>query len=415
MQTPGTGDHTPGTGEHTPVLLPTLEEAVQGMMARQTAMESALKAAEEAVSIAETRNRTMQSQHDDQMQVLIKAIEKLTATGPTHTANEAAPTGTREWKPPSWDGKTTTFRDYIARIQSSYRTRSGLNPPLSLEYYWDTIYDSLPYAKRARMRNFWEKGGESGYKDPEEFFTALERTFSDTTEKTKALEALVSLRHDPGQPWHEHQLYFDELLHESHGDRWSDDIKIGHLRKTFSNPVRLNTVAMRDIKDYNEYCEEVARIMSNYEETSQFQAKHRAWLSRQEAPEHQRYPSGPAVPNRAKVDHDGDTIMTPTRAPPSNGNRPNRSGQRGRKTGDSDKSTPRAKWVSPAEITARKENGLCLRCGAGGHRIDRCPYRPAVNPSKNPSVKVNAASFPPLLEDAEPNSEAYDDEGAGKE
>ena len=61
---------------------------------------------------------------------------------------------------------------------------------------------------------------------------------------------------------------FNELLHGLHGDRWPDDVKVEHLKKTFSNPVRLNTVAMRDIKDYDEFVEEVARIINNYEDIS---------------------------------------------------------------------------------------------------------------------------------------------------
>jgi hypothetical protein len=391
-----------------------LEEAVQSLIERQRATDTVIKAAEEAVSNAEMRNRTMQLQHEEQLNILLRAIERLSATDQNNTANGPNPTGTREWKPPTWDGKTATFRDYSTRMRSSYKTRAGLNPPLSRDYYWDTIYDSLPHAKRTRMRNFWEKGGDSGVKNPEEFFTALEKTFSDTTEKTKALEALVSLHHDPGQPWHEHQLHFDELLHGSHGDRWPDEVKIGHFRKTFSNPARLNTVAMRDLKDYNGFCEEVSRIMNNYEETSQFQVRHKAWLLKQEVPEHRRYPPATATYNPTRIDPEGDTVMTATRAGFSSGSRSTRNGQRERNTGDSDKSTPRAKWVTKAELNSRKEKGLCFRCGASGHRVEGCPYRPAINPSKTTSVRVNTVTFPPMLEDYEPDSEGSGVEEAGK-
>jgi len=38
-----------------------------------------------------------------------------------------------------------------------------------------------------------------------------------------------------------------------------------HLRKTFSNPVYLSTVAIGDIKIYDRFVEEVSRIISNYE------------------------------------------------------------------------------------------------------------------------------------------------------
>jgi hypothetical protein len=264
------------------------------------------------------------------------------------------------------------------------------------------------------MRNFWEKGGDLGSKDPEEFFAALEKTFSDTTEKTKALEALVTLRHELGQPWHEHQLVFDELLHGSHGDRWPDDVKVEHLKKTFSDPVRLNTVAMRDIKDYDEFVEEVTRIMNKYEDTSQFKTKHKVWLARREGPEHLSHPAGPVKSSPAKVDAEGDTIMTATRATLPSGARANWNGQRGKNTGTNDKPTPRAKWVTKAELNSRKEKGLCFRCGASGHRVDGCPYRAAVNPAKATGVNINTASFPPILEEAGRESGESDVEEAGK-
>ena len=65
----------------------------------------------------------------------------------------------------------------------------------------------------------------------------------------------------------------------------------------------------------------------------------------------------------------------------------------------------RAKWVSEAEIARRRSNNLCLRCGASGHMINRCPYQPARRPSPiRVSPKINHA-IEPLLE-AEYNNNA---------
>jgi hypothetical protein len=390
----------------------TLEQAVESLLERQKATETFLKAAEDAVQSAEMRGRTMQLQHEEEMKVLLKTIERLSATDRNSAATNPYPPTTRKWKPPTWDGQTTTFRDYIIRIRSSYRTHSGLFPTQTHDYEWDTIYDSIPYTRRARMRNFWEKGGDSGAKDPEDFLAALEKTFSDTTEKTKALEALVTLRHEQGQPWHEHQLYFDELLHGSHGDRWPDDVKIEHLKKTFSEPVRSTTVAMKKVENYFGFCEETARIMTNYEETSQFKAEHRIWLARRNTPERASYSPRTAPSPQTRTDQEGDTIMTATRTLPSGGVRPNRRGPREIRTEAPDKSAPRAKWVTQAELKIRKEKGLCFRCGASGHRVGKCPYRAAVNPTKSGSTGVHSVSFLPILEDSKDDSEDSGDEEA---
>lgn len=417
MNTPhegtGSGMHIPETRGLTPP--PTTEEALQQMMERQRAMEIYMKGTEDAIKHAETRFRESQQRHEEQVKVLIEALGVLSSrSAPNNSETDTNPTGPREWKPPAWDGKTATFRDYLIRIRSSYKARSSLKPSLSAEYYWDTINDSLPYTRRARMRSFWEKGGDSQRRDPEEFFAALEKTFSDTMEKTKALEALVTLRHEQGQPWHEHQLIFDELLHGSHGDQWPDIVKIEHLKKSFSNPVRLNTVSMKDTKDYNDFVDEVSRIMNNYEETTQFKARHKAWLARDGSPKPVSFSTASRAQSTSRVDHEGDTIMTPARTTQRSGSRSSLGGNRGKRPneGGSDKLPPRAKWVTKAELNSRKEKNLCFRCGGSGHRVDSCPYRAAVNPDR--VTNINVTSFLPILEEADADSEESDDDGAGK-
>jgi hypothetical protein len=43
----------------------------------------------------------------------------------------------------------------------------------------------------------------------------------------------------------------------------------------------------------------------------------------------------------------------------------------------------RAKWVSEEEMSRRREEGRCLRCGRAGCRIAQCPYLPAERPELN--------------------------------
>jgi hypothetical protein len=105
--------------------------------------------------------------------------------------------------------------------------------------------------------------------------------------------------------------------------------------------------------------------------------------------------------------------MTPARTTPPVGGRPKRSGDRPKSNGTQDPSAPRAKWVTKTELTTRREKNLCFRCGSSGHRIEGCPYRGAIRPAKVP-VRVNTASFLPVLEESGTSSEDSDVEETGK-
>lgn len=87
-----------------------------------------------------------------------------------------------------------------------------------------------------------------------------------------------------------------------------------------------------------------------------------------------------------KVDADGDTVMAPTR---TGGDREKCRGDRKSTAGKQ-----RAKWVDVTERDRRRENRLCFRCGALGHRIREYPYALATQPTS-----INATRILPLLED----------------
>jgi hypothetical protein len=207
--------------------------------------------------------------------LLRELLRALTANNRPVTSQE--PAVPREWKPPSWDGKAETFRDYLLRLRGSYRVRYALNPPLPESYYWNVIYDTLPPRERARMRHFWEKGSTTTGKDPKGFFMQLEAVFADTNEQAKALESLSNLKHPTGQLWHDHQLEFDGLLLSAGGDSWPDPTKIDYLKNTFSNAAKMYTATMAKTEDYYTFSEEVERIMTNLKGTDQFKAAYRRW------------------------------------------------------------------------------------------------------------------------------------------
>jgi hypothetical protein len=408
--TPETDGNRSGNGAPEPEVSDIdIRRIIESMYTRQQQMETELQETRAALSNSEAARQqsapAMAPPAETSTNALLRdLIRALAVNNRAEAAQE--PQVPREWKPPSWDGKAETFRDYLLRLKGSYRVRSASKPPLPESYYWNAIYDTLPPRERARMRHFWEKGSTAKGKDPEAFFTQLEAVFADTNEQAKALENLSNLKHSVGQPWHDHQLEFDGLLLSAGGDSWPDSTKIGYLKNTFSNPAKMYTAAMAKTGDYYVFSEEVERIMTNLEGTDQFKAAYRKW-AKEKGRDAAAFATVTAHvkghTTTAQVDADGDTVMAPTQF----------SGNRNKRPGDrrSDGSTKqRAKWVDTAERERRKEKRLCFRCGAAGHRIRECPYAP---PTK-PSTTINATFPGPMLE-ADQDDSASDTSGQGKE
>ena len=54
----------------------------------------------------------------------------------------------------------------------------------------------------------------------------------------------------------------------------------------------------------------------------------------------------------------------------------------------------KAKWVSPAIITKRREKRACFRCGIVGHRVNKCPLLPARRPVVTAATTTTTTTIP---------------------
>jgi len=115
-----------------------LRQAFEEMFLRQRQLEAELASMRSAASRPEAERPqaapVATPQEEVPLSTLMRTLlQTLTATAAANSARE--PSGPREWKPPSWDGRADTFRDYLLRIRSSYRIRLVVKPTLLIEYY----------------------------------------------------------------------------------------------------------------------------------------------------------------------------------------------------------------------------------------------------------------------------------------
>lgn len=287
--------------------------------------------------------------------------------------------GSKDWKPPQWDGKQKSFLDYVTRLCLSYRARSALLPPLSVDLYWNAIYNSLTTEdKRFRLRHYYVNGAESADKDPGAFITHIESVFGDNDEGRKALSKLTRMRHEQGQLWREHQREFDALLLTAGGELWPENVKISTFEGTFSDNDQMRLLGLfQEYGNYHLFSRDVESVMTKFERTDEYRRQNRKWQQREKESGTYRPGDGSSTTKASSsVDTEGDTVMTATRSE-SFGRQNKNDGGRRPAAGDGKK---RAKWVEKEEFERRREKGLCFRCGSSAHRANACPHLPPRKP-----------------------------------
>jgi hypothetical protein len=223
----------------------------------------------------------------------------------------------------------------------------------------------------------------------------LRVVFGDPHRKERALRNLVTLR-QTNKSFTEYFVKFQTLLAEAGGSQWDDVIKKSYLERGISVELSSRMVGLTSLsQSFGEY---VSKLQLVSDQLDAHTARAHASNWRRAAPIPTTVPiaaSAPAVPDAM------DWEPTPaaraaTARPVAN-------------------SGARAKWVAKEELDRRRSAGLCLRCGASGHRIKECPYQPA----RRPEVKVAAPTrvrtsqeIPPALEkEVKEEDIAFEDSG----
>jgi hypothetical protein len=184
---------------------------------------------------------------------------------------------------------------------------------------------------------------------PDDLLAYLEGMYGDPNAQSRAARRLHQIKQTNGQPFTRFLPKLEKEFADAGAINWPDEarrqILLGALNEEMSAALMNRGVSAT-------YSGLVSRL---HEITTDMDALN---LNKNERNKSSR---------RRQKDPDA-MDWTPT----VNANRTNSRENRYRKGVDK-----RAKWASHEEMTRRREEGLCLRCGGDDHYIAECPYRPA--------------------------------------
>ena len=209
------------------------------------------------------------------------------------------------------------------------------------------------------------------------FWTFMDSRFSDPQAKARALDKLQSMRQKPTEDIRDYLTRFDQELLESEV-QMDNAIKISTFTRGLKPQVQRDIAIVNQSLSFEEYCHEAIRIQDVHKRISFF-ARSSSLLQ-------QGAPASPQLKQSSDaMDWEPTRVNTVQTTHTGKG---------------------RAKWVSQDEITRRKNNRLCIRCGTTAHMIKNCPYAPARRPQSMEQVSIATTAFEePQLEQEDQVSE----------
>jgi hypothetical protein len=187
----------------------------------------------------------------------------------------------------------------------------------------------------------------------ERLLDQMDLAFLDVQKQAKAV-AKINVIKQHNRTFRDFLQEFDQTLMEANGWGWQDSIKKGLLKAAVTGEVRRELVGRDEPATYSEYIAQLRKITDDLED----------WK------ESQKFKGRPKAQHLAPQNQasDGQMDWEPTQTVPV----------ASAKT--TQRSKPRANWVSQQELDRRKEADECLRCGADDHFIRQCSLAPARKP-----------------------------------
>ena len=275
--------------------------------------------------------------------------------------------------PEKFSGKDSAlFPQFLSKLKAKLNIDGKTIGKESNQIWY--AFDRLEGTAAARIHPWMSNYEDSSDFTKKNFIAQLETAFSDPALQQKAIQQLNTIR-QASKPFRDFLNEFDRLLLEAQGHEWDNGVKKGYLKRALSDSLRDRLISIEEDDEYDDFCTQVRGVADRLEEykdrTNRFQS---VW---------------PAKRDKQKANPDAMDFEY-TR------NVNAQAGSNGQQS-----SKQRARWVSTEELQKRRETGRCVRCGASGHFVGRCPFLPARRPQQNERTRrADNQEHPPELEPA---------------
>jgi len=315
----------------------------------------------------------------DRLEKMEKTQPALAVPSPTVTIPDVTPGKSSKDSmphPEPYKGDRASYLAFRFKVQSKTRNDFSSKPDA---YKIDYLMGRLE-GDAAKVALPWvQKNGLTS--TVEDMWAFLDRQFKDPYLKTKALDKLRRLKQDK-KSVRDYRSQFNQLLLESEETFGNEALKSMFL-DGLKYDLQRSLVMVPDGLDIEEFMDQAVKISDRL---------YRANMKYEDSTGSHRSSARTATAQPDVMDWEPTRVATATMAQ--------------KETTGIQKSAKRARWVSKEEITKRKEEKRCLRCGASKHFVVACPYRPAVKPKAN-QVNVSAVktASPAVVAEVEDDSD----------
>jgi hypothetical protein len=275
--------------------------------------------------------------------------------------------------PPVFEGKKSEFQSWLAQVQAKLDVDRS-DEPENIKFWY--LHSRLGGKALLQITAWVTTAVRRGTASVIGLVDQLRLAFEDTQAKQRAANKLNELQQKK-KSFATYIADFERTVLEAGGAEWTDDVKITFLQRGIARDLKQALVATPMPASYAEYCSLLHTTSQNLEALQK---------------DTSRNPSGGTVSYNRRDEMDWEPTHISVSAT---------------------KATRRAEWVSKEELTKRRENGLCLRCGKDGHFVSSCQLAPAKRPTEESKVDVGAtkaSSTRKLSVDTE-DSDNSDDSG----
>lgn len=312
---------------------------------------------------------------------------------------------------PQWDGTTTSFPFFLARLKIRAKAASKVASTDGQIVCYQMV-ETLPAYKQHLVAQWFTTGGKNRDWDWEEFAEHFALQFEDKQARKAAIEELSRMRQGASQYFTEYVSDFEYKLSVADGMGWNEEAKLGFLESGINKALRsaLVTVVLPEGK-YNDWITAVKLVAGKLESLADYRPKGstttKTWYLPQPGTAVHYTPNPQPPASAPRLDHQGDTVMGNSDIQLLQSLINVLQGQQSMPNPQSH-NRPRAPWRDAAAFAALVAQGVCSRCERPGHFGRNCPhFRPALNPQGNrrgPGVAAMNLQ-PPAAAGREPGNE----------